>query len=175
MLSVPRARDPLLSVVMVTYGGWDWPLRALEALREHTDVPFEAICVDNASWDGTGDLLEELVGGPIVIRNAENRGFAAAANQGARVARGRVFCFLNPDCLVTPGWLVPLLRALDRPRAGAAIPLFLDPDGLIDEAGSVVDCQGWTEAIGRGADPREPEHRFPRVIDYGSAACLVMR
>ena len=63
ILRLPPAADPVLSVVMVTYGGWDWPLRALAALEEHTLVPFEAICIDNASRDGTGELLEDLADG----------------------------------------------------------------------------------------------------------------
>ncbi|HEV3475527.1 MAG TPA: glycosyltransferase family 2 protein, partial [Actinomycetota bacterium] len=175
-LRLPSAEQPLLSVVMVTYGGWDWPYRSLEAVVDHTDAAFEAICVDNASWDGTGDLLEELVDGATVVRNEENRGFAAAANDGARRARGDWLCFLNPDCLVRPGWLDPLIRAIEAdPRAGAAIPRFLSTDGTVQEAGSAVDRQGWTHAFGRGADPEDPEHRFPRYVDYGSAACLLMR
>jgi GT2 family glycosyltransferase len=175
-LRVPPADAPQVSVVMVTYGGWDWPYRSLEALVQHTDVPLEVVCVDNASWDGTGDLLEELVDGAIVLRNEDNRGFAAGANQGAERARGTWVCFLNPDCLVQPGWLDPLIRAIeDDPRAGAAIPRFLAPDGTVQEAGSAVDRQGWTHAFGRGADPADPEHRFVRYVDYGSAACLVMR
>ena len=175
MLLLPKARSPLVTVVLVTYGGWDWPYRALEALRDATDEPLEVVCVDNASWDGTGDLLEELVAGATVIRNEHNRGFAGAANQGAAVARGEYLCFLNPDCFAMPGWLPPLLAALERPGIGAVIPRFLSPDGTVQEAGSVVDRQGWTEAIGRGADPADPATRFPRLIDYGSAACLVIR
>ena len=175
MLLLPKSRDPLVSVVLVTYGGWDWPYRALEALREHTEEPIEVICVDNASWDGTGELLEELVGGATVVRNMKNVGFAAGANQGAAIARGQYLCFLNPDCLVRPGWLPPLVAALGDPGIGAAVPRFIGPDGLVQEAGSVVDRQGWTEAVGAGADPTDPETRFPRLVDYGSAACLLIR
>jgi GT2 family glycosyltransferase len=174
-LDLQPAESPLLSVVMVTYGGWDWPYRSLAELAEHTDVPFEAVCVDNASWDGTGDLLEELIAGAAVIRNEANRGFGAAANQGAELARGPWLCFLNPDCLVRPRWVEPLIRAVeDDPRAGAAIPRFLGVGGVVQEAGSGVDRQGWTHAFGQGADPGDPEHRFRRYVDYGSAACLVL-
>lgn len=175
ILRLPPAADPVLSVVMVTYGGWDWPLRALAALEEHTLVPFEAICIDNASWDGTGELLEDLVDGVRLVRNRKNLGFAGAANQGAELARGEYVCFLNPDCLVTPGWFRPLRDALGRGGVAAVIPRFLDPDGRLQEAGSVVDSQGWTEAVGKGAKADDPAYLFPRVVDYGSGACLVIR
>ena len=174
-LELTPGEPPLLSVVMVTYGGWDWPYRSLSALAEHTGPPFETICVDNASWDGTGELLEELATGATVIRNETNLGFAAAANQGAGRARGPWLCFLNPDCLVRPGWVELLIRAVeDDPLAGAAIPLFLASDGAIQEAGSGVDRNGWTHAFGLGADSGDAEHRFRRYVDYGSAACLVL-
>jgi GT2 family glycosyltransferase len=175
MLLLPRSPSPVVSVILVAYGGWDWPYRSLDALREATEHHLEVVCVDNASWDGTGDLLEELVAGAVVIRNRENRGFAGGANQGAAVARGEYLCFLNPDCLVRPGWLEPLLRVLDRPGIGATIPRFMAPDGAVQEAGSVVDRQGWSEAYGRGLAPDDPATRFPRLVDYGSAACLLMR
>ena len=175
ILRLPPAADPVLSVVMVTYGGWDWPLRSLAVLEEHTLVPFEVICVDNASWDGTGELLEDLVDGVKLVRNRKNLGFAGAANQAAELARGRYLCFLNPDCLVTPGWFRPLRDALSRRGIAAAIPRFLDPDGTLQEAGSVVDSQGWTEQLGRGASPDDPAYLFPRVVDFGSGACLVIR
>jgi GT2 family glycosyltransferase len=175
ILRLPPAADPILSVVMVTYGGWDWPIRSLAALEEHTLVPFEAICVDNASWDGTGELLEDLVDGVRLLRNRRNLGFAGAANQGAELARGEYLCFLNPDCLVTPGWFRPLREAAARPGIAAVIPRFVDTAGRVQEAGSVVDSQGWTEAVGRGAAPDDPAYLFPRVVDYGSAACLVIR
>jgi GT2 family glycosyltransferase len=160
---------------MVTYNGWDWPERSLAAVAEGTPPVYEAIVVDNASWDGTGRLLEELIDGISLIRNGRNEGFGPAANRGAGVAQGRYLCFLNPDCLVRTGWLEPLIEALENDtRAGAVVPRFLNPDGTVQEAGSVVDCQGWTHAFGAGADPADVEHRFRRYIDYGSAACLVM-
>lgn len=174
ILRLPPAADPVLSVVMITYGGWDWPVRSLAALEEHTLVPFEAICVDNASWDGTGELLEDLVDGVRLVRNRRNLGFAGAANQAAELARGEYLCFLNPDCIVTPGWFRPLREALARRGISAAIPRFVDPEGTLQEAGSVVDSQGWTEAVGKGASIQDPAFMFPRVIDYGSAACLVI-
>ena len=67
-------------------------------------------------------------------------------------------------------------RAFERdPSVGAAVPLFLHPDGRVQEAGSAVDARAERSAIGDGDDPGAFEHRFPRSIDYGSAACLLVR
>jgi GT2 family glycosyltransferase len=174
-LTLPRVDRPLLSVVMVTYGGWDWPRRSLEAIRRNTEPAFEVLVVDNASPDQTAERLQQEVRGAALVFNERNLGFATAANQAAALAAGRYLCFLNPDALVQPGWLPPLLETLETFRhAGAVVPRFLAPDGTVDEAGSLVDRDARTLAYGRGADPGDPQYRFRRVIDYGSAACLML-
>jgi GT2 family glycosyltransferase len=169
-----RPADPLVSVVMVLYGGWKLACRAISALAEHTAAGFELILVDNASPDDTLARVEERVTGATVLRNEVNRGFGGASNQGAGRARGRYLCLLNSDALVEPGWLEPLLEALEEPGTGAAVPLFLNDDGTVQEAGSVVDSIGHAHAVGAGGDPNDFAYRFPREVDYGSAACLLV-
>jgi GT2 family glycosyltransferase len=167
---------PLVSVVIVTFGGWRWTGRALEALREHTHVPFETIVVDNASPDGTARRLQEEVRGATLLANDENLGFAAAADQGATLARGEYLVFLNPDALVTPGWLPPLLEVLENDRrAGAAVPLLLNSDGTVQEAGGLLFSDGRTALYGSGDRADRGRYRFRRYVDYGSGACLVLR
>ncbi len=101
----------------------------LGSLMRHTAVPYELICVDNGSTDGTPELLRglpEILGGwrcrcrrpcrfpPArirVLRNRHNRGFAAAVNQGIRASRGDPVVLLNSDVLVSAGWLEGLLEA----------------------------------------------------------------
>jgi GT2 family glycosyltransferase len=174
-LTFPRVDRPLVSVVMVTYGGWDWPRKSLEAIRRNTEPEYEVVVVDNASPDQTAERLRQEVRRATLLFNERNLGFATAANQAAARAVGRYLCFLNPDALVQPGWLPPLLETVETfRRVGAVVPRFLAPDGTIDEAGSLVDREARTLAYGRGADPEDPQYRFRRVIDYGSAACLVL-
>ena len=173
---LPEVDDPVVSALMVTYGGGETALRAVEALVEHTEPCFELIVVDNASPDGSGALLAEKLEGATVIQNDHNVGFAAASNQAAEVARAPHLCFLNPDAFVQHGWLEPLLERFEEDaKIGAIVPLYLHPDGRVQEAGSVVDSEGAALALGDGDDPSLFEHRFPRAVDYGSAACLLVR
>jgi O-antigen biosynthesis protein len=174
-LDLPAAERPDVSVVTVTYGGWRWTRRGLEALREHTEQPFEVIAVDNDSPDGTLDRLRDEVRGIRVVANPRNVGFAAAADQGAALARGRVLVFLNPDAMVGGGWLPPLLEALEAdPWVGAAVPRLLNPDGTVQEAGGLVFSDGRTMLYGFGEPADHPRYRFRRYVDYGSAACLAI-
>jgi GT2 family glycosyltransferase len=167
--------DPRVSVVIVTHGGWEVARRGLEALVRNTDLCFEVVIVDNASPDGTADRLRDEVDGAKLLFNDTNTGFGAACNQGAEAARGELLCFLNSDALVEPDWLPPLLETLQRDGVGAAVPMLLNEDGTIQEAGSVIDSVGWAIALGGGDDPERFEYRFAREVDFGSAACMLVR
>jgi GT2 family glycosyltransferase len=108
---------PRVSVVVVTYNNLSFNRVCLESLLTRTDWPnLELFFVDNASSDGTRPWLEEQRRtSPVpltVIANPENRGFAAAANQGLSAATGDFLCLLNNDTVVTKGWLSSLVAHL---------------------------------------------------------------
>jgi FkbM family methyltransferase len=112
----------LTSIVILTHNQLVFTRECLESIRANTPQPHEVIVVDNASTDGTVDCLESL---PHIklIRNAENRGFPAACNQGIRVAAGRQILLLNNDTVVPPGWLERMLKRLHSdPRIGLVGP-----------------------------------------------------
>ncbi|HUG88499.1 MAG TPA: glycosyltransferase family 2 protein [Actinomycetota bacterium] len=174
-IRVRPARDPLVSVLMVTYGGGEWPLRSLATLVERTDPVLEVVVIDNASLDGTGELVRQGIEGATVILNDSNRGLSAALNQAAALTSGRHLLLLNPDALVGEGWLPPLLERLEEAGTVAAVPRLLEPDGTVQEAGQIVDRMGQTLPVGAGSDGADPGHRFPRPVEYGTGACLVVR
>ncbi len=173
-IALPQVEEPLVSVVMVLYGGWKLAVRALDALATNTDPVFELILVDNASPDDSLAQVEERVAGATIIRNEANLGFGGASNQGAKLARGRYLCLLNSDALVEPGWLPPLLETLAEDGVGAAVPMYLNEDGSLQEAGSVIDSIGHPHAVGRGASAGEFQYRFRREVDFASAACMLV-
>ena len=175
-LAFPVIDEPLVSVVMVTYGNWPLVRRALEALLERTEPVYELIVFDSASPDDTARRLSEEVVDATLVLSDDNLGFGGGSNTGAEKARGRYVCFLNPDAMVEEGWLDPLVEVLEEDlTAGAVVPMLLNPNGSIQEAGSVIDSVGWTLALGRGESADTFAHRFRREIDYGSAACLLAR
>jgi GT2 family glycosyltransferase len=172
----PTVARPSVSVVVVAYGQHELVVRALDALLANTPGVYEVIVVDNASPDGTGDRLAREVEGITLLRAQENLGFGRAANWGAMASRSRFLCFLNSDAFVHEGWLEPLVRRLTHhPRVAAVVPRVLNLDGTLQEAGTVVGGEGATFSVGFGDDAARPAYRFPRVIDYGSAACLLVR
>jgi GT2 family glycosyltransferase len=176
VIDLANAPQPRASIVVVTYGSRPLVRRALEAVRDNTPPVYELILVDNASPDGTGDWLAREVRGATLLRAPRNVGFGAGANWGALAARSPALCFLNSDAFVHAGWLGPLLdRLASDPGVGAVVPCLLNLDGSLQEAGTIVGSDGATFAFGYGADASDPGYRFARAIDYGSAACLLVR
>ena len=171
----PEVQRPEASVVVVAYGGLEWTRRTLHALTENTEPGYEVVVVDNGSTQDARAYLADNVGGVRVIFNSENRGYAAACNQGAGRARGAHLVFLNNDVLVHREWLAPLLRRLSQPWVGAVGPKILDLDGSLQSAGNLVARSGSTLEYGLGQDRDALEFSFPRVVDYVSGCCLAMR
>jgi GT2 family glycosyltransferase len=122
---------PKTSLVLPVRDEQHLTLRCLQAIaREPDDPPFEVIVVDDASQDGTPQLLAALDGDVRVLRNDAPRGFAAAADQGAAVATGEHLVVLQQQAVPCDGWLGALSGALDGDdRPAAAVPRSAGPDG----------------------------------------------
>jgi GT2 family glycosyltransferase len=110
--------EPRVSVIVVTYNNLDLTKTCLRSLELYSDYRnLEIIVVDNASSDATPAFLTEWAAqgeGRRVILNEDNRGFAAANNQGLAVADGDYLVMLNNDTHVTPGWIATLVGHLRR-------------------------------------------------------------
>lgn len=107
-----------VSVVVVSHDSGDWLRRCVQSVLAQ-DAALELIVVDNASRDGSIERLP-TDWRVVILRNAENRGFAVACNQGAARASGARLLFLNPDCELPAGAIPALCAALDR-EAGVGL------------------------------------------------------
>ena len=123
---------PAASVVVATRERSARLAALLESLRRQT-VPsahFEVIVVDDASGDGSADVLEreQSRAGPDlrIVRRKQRGGPSAARNDGWRAARAPLVAFIDDDCVAAPGWLAAGLSAAAR-RPGAIIQGRTDP------------------------------------------------
>jgi O-antigen biosynthesis protein len=170
--------NPQVSIVIPTYNKVELTLICLEALAENTpeSIDYEVIVVDNASSDGTRSLLAQLEGDVQIILNDTNEGFGKACNAGAAAAKAPYVLFLNNDTQVLPGWLEPLLAAMEQDADLAGVqPRLLYPDGRLNSAGDLVfGDQAWN--YGKGdLNPRAPQYAKRRAPDYASGAVLLVR
>ncbi len=105
---------PKVSVVVLTYNNLELTEACLDSLIRWTDYPnLEIIVVDNASTDGSPDYLKkfkEEYPQIKLILSPTNLGFAAGNNLGLKEATGDYLVMLNNDTVVTPGWVMTMLR-----------------------------------------------------------------
>ena len=99
------AHNDFVSVTIVTFNSGRFIRRCLESVLDQDYPRFEIIVIDNASGDGTTDILEQFEGRCRIMYNQENAGFAAAQNQAIARSRGEWVLTLNPDVLLEPDFI----------------------------------------------------------------------
>ena len=169
------AKEPAVSIVTLLYNKANLTEQFLLSLLDNVSIPFQLILLDNASSDSTPELLDR-VRGAVVLRSSENLQFIRGNNLAAMAAVGRHLLFLNNDTVVHPGCIESMALTLDQRSevAGVAAKIVL-PGGMLQEAGSIIWKDGSCYGYGRGDDPARPEFNYRREVDYGSAACLMVR
>ncbi len=180
-----------LTVVVVTWNSSEPLATCLHALQtDWVEIPSELFIVDNASVDGSADVARQIAPWAQIIKNQNNRGFAAATNQALVKARGRYVALLNPDAEVLDHALTSLVRYMDSmPDVGAAGPMILTLSGEVDFRCARRFPTLWTEfcevsgltrrfprhRLFSGAPMGHWDHRDPRDVDALSGACMVIR
>ncbi len=108
-----------VSVIIVSWNTRDILRDCLQSVYAQThQIRFEVIVVDNASGDGSADMVRREFPEVVLIANTDNRGFAAANNQGLAVAHGRYCLLLNSDTIALDGALDKTTAFADaHPRA----------------------------------------------------------
>ena len=125
-----------LSIIIVSWNVGEDLLRCLESIKVNRLCErFETIVIDNGSTDGTVETVKKSFPEVVIIANDENRGFAAANNQGIIQSKGEYVLLLNPDTIVHSGALDTLISFMDsHPDVGVCGPKLLKEDGSIQRS-----------------------------------------
>ncbi|HEY7336975.1 MAG TPA: glycosyltransferase family 2 protein [Bryobacteraceae bacterium] len=100
-----------VTVTLVTYNSGRFIKRCLESVLEQTYPNLDVVVVDNASTDGTVDILEHFSDRCQICYNDQNVGFAAAQNQAIALSESEWILTLNPDVLLLPNFIQSLVDA----------------------------------------------------------------
>ena len=170
------ADEPEVSILVVNWNAASVTLECIRQIWRHTEgYKYEMIVVDNGSSEVDLRRLRNLGGGVRLLELGCNRYFGEANNIAAEAASGRYLCLLNNDAFVQPGWLGELIEPLANNSAiGATGPLFLFPNGTIQEAGAGINDGGYPIRFGRGNGLDAAGTLQPKVVDYTSGATFLI-
>lgn len=127
-----------ISFLIVSWNVRELLKRAVQTILDDTrDLEIEIIVVDNASRDGTVEMLRAEFPNVRVIANNENVGFTRGNNQGLEIAQGRFLFLINPDTEIERGATRALLNFMDAPenaRVGIVGPQLVYADGSLQSS-----------------------------------------
>lgn len=138
----------MVTAIIINYNGGDDLRGCLESCASQREVS-EIVVVDNASSDGSLGRAAADAGDVRFVRNAENHGFARAANQGATLASNSMLLFLNPDVRLEPGCVGGLAEALARCPGVAGPVTLLEATGEL-HAGETLNHLGFPRTLAEG-------------------------
>jgi GT2 family glycosyltransferase len=155
-------------------------------LADRGDLDVEVICVDNASRDGTAEMVAHDLPDVRLIESPQNVGYGGGLNQGIRIARGRYLLVLNQDIVLRPGALAELVRFAEaHPDAGAIGARLEYEDGRFQH--SAFRFPDWKQAFFGFFDglvqlDSEVNGRYPDVmlaqpfeVEHLLGACMLLR
>jgi N-acetylglucosaminyl-diphospho-decaprenol L-rhamnosyltransferase len=180
----------ILSVIVVTWNGKEFVRRCLSSVRDHLKaISYEMIVIDNASSDGTPDMIRNEFPDMRLVSNVENVGFGQGNNIGMRLAGGRFFLLLNSDARLIDDTPLRLIERLHRrPDVGVIGPTLRFEDGRLQASAHRFGSLGYMllEELGlykilskgRAADILLGgywDHSEEREADWLTGACMLVR
>lgn len=179
-----------LSIIFVNWNSVDYMRECLTSIYAHTQgFAYEIIVVDNASPQGGVDALKEEFPGIVLIKSAENLGFAGANNLGFRESTGKCVLFLNPDTkLVNSAINIMLEQLQSLPGAGIVGCKLLNGDGSV-QTSSIMKFPGilnqvfqfegfrlrWPSFPLWDIGPLFSSNPCPVKVEAITGACMMMR
>ena len=153
-----------VSVVTPNYNGIKFLNSYFETLAFQSRFIEEIIIIDNASTDGSVDLIEEYIDSPNfgidinLIRNDENLGFAAAVNQGIRLAKSEYIYSINNDVELEYNAIEKAIESMEESINNGENPFSIQSKmiqyhnrSLIDDAGDEYNLLAYTKKLGDGS------------------------
>lgn len=145
------------TVIIPNYNGMQYLENCLRSLAEEEAC---IIVVDNASTDGSFEMIADRFPAVRTIRMQENTGFCRAVNAGIAMSSTRYVIFLNNDTVVEPGFVKELETVMEQDKkifSASAKILSMQDHEKIDDAGDFYCALGWAFARGKGKAPARYE------------------
>jgi len=167
--------SPKVSVVILNWNGKKYLKNCLDSVLKTDYHDLEIIVVDNASTDGSQQLVKKCYPQVILIENEKNLGFCVGNNIGIKHASGDLIILLNNDTIVDKGWVKEILKCAQDAKVGiVGCRLYFPGTKIIQSLGFKMRFLGYWENIGAGQEDNGQFGKAGRV-DYVSGAALAVK
>ena len=183
---IPRSPSASMAVVIVSFNTHELLEGCVRSVQ--ADGASQVVVVDNASTDGSAEVVAENFPSVVLVRNQRNVGFAVAANEGVRACTTPFVLLLNADTRLRPGTLRVLSSYLDEhPKAAVVGPLLVGPDDRVQPSARSFPVLwdlllDWTHLYNlirltplRNYFPRTFPHDRARIVPWITGAALAIR
>lgn len=167
---------PLVSIIVPTYNLKDIFLECLQTIVNQDYIHTEIIVVDNASTDGTSEMVKKQFPRVILIRNTKNLGSTGGMNTGLKKAKGEYLWFIDHDNILNRNMLSQMVKLAESdPHIGIAVPkiYYWEKKDIIWAAGTSVNMITGINIAREGKDVGQYEKI--EEVDIAPANFLVRR
>lgn len=151
-------RQKKVSIVIPNYNGIKFIKNCLLSLEKQTEEEFDIIVIDNASIDGSIELIKQEFPSVQLVELDKNYGFCKAVNEGIKRSKTEYVILLNNDTVAKESFVEELVRAMEQSNqifSCSAKMLQLYDKELIDDAGDFYCALGWAFARGKSKPATE--------------------
>lgn len=126
-----------LSIIVLSFNTKELLRECISSIEENkpSKYSYEVIVVDNASSDGSSEMVKKEFPNVTLVANKENLGYTKGNNLGVKKAKGRYILFLNADTLVYRGTLGEMVQFMDENKKVGAATCYVElPNGRMDDS-----------------------------------------
>lgn len=182
-MEIQRRTEMKIAIAILNWNGKSWLEKFLPNVLENSQSG-EVYVIDNASTDDSVAYISSRFPSVKIVINQQNHGFAGGYNEGLKQIHADIYCLLNSDVEVTPGWLDPVAALFEKnPDIAAIQPKVLDYNRknffeFAGAGGGLIDNLGYPYCRGRvfeNVEEDKGQYNDETEIFWASGCCLFIR
>lgn len=182
-MEIQRCTEMKIAIAILNWNGKSWLEKFLPNVLENSQSA-EVYVIDNASTDDSVAYISTHFPSVKIVVNQQNHGFAGGYNEGLKQIHSDIYCLLNSDVEVTPGWLDPVAILFEKnPDIAAIQPKVLDYNRknffeFAGAGGGLIDNLGYPYCRGRvfeNVEEDKGQYNDETEIFWASGCCLFIR
>lgn len=169
--------NPKVSFLVVCGNSLSKLVRLLESIKDNgVGITIELILMEDGAQEEVTRFIQRNIRGGAIYKTSESGDLLSSINLAVSRSKGEFFAVLRPSVLIQSNWLSELLKGVSNyPDIGIASGKVLSSDGLLDEAGTIIDAGFRLKNYGKSDLPDRPKYNFTRDLEYTTGSNTLIR